>query len=201
MKKLRHLRYLDLFENDMKLIPHSIIELQNLQTLNPTECYELKELPRDINNLVNLRHLMFEPWMEVTPTSERREKLTCLQTISLFVFDCKKINKLWELNDLSHFTGELNIIGLEKLRSSPSGIALINLKDKKGWQGLNLEWKLGKDEYEGEADEKIMEGLEPHPNVESLSINGYTGEALPIVEVYSSTMTSPIPLKYLHIYN
>ncbi|KAL0561858.1 hypothetical protein IC582_002303 [Cucumis melo] len=137
---------------------------------NGIECYELKELPRDINNLVNLRHLTFEPWMEVTPTLEGMEKLTCLQTISLFVLDCKKTNKLWELNDLSYFTGELKIIGLEKLRSSPSEIALINLKDKKGWQGLNLEWKLGKDEYKGEADETIMEGLEPHPNVESLSI-------------------------------
>ncbi|KAE8646395.1 hypothetical protein Csa_016171 [Cucumis sativus] len=179
IKKLRHLRYLDLSENDMELIPHSIIELQNLQTLNLTECYELKELPRDIDNLVNLRHLTFEPCMEVTPTSEGMEKLTCLQTISLFVFDCKKTNKLWELNDLSYLTGELKIIGLEKLRSSPSEITLINLKDKKGWQGLNLEWKLGKDEYEGEADETIMEGLEPHPNVESLSINGYTGGALP----------------------
>ncbi|KAA0058611.1 putative disease resistance RPP13-like protein 1 isoform X1 [Cucumis melo var. makuwa] len=153
----------------------SLFTLEGLSESNSWllfECYELKELPRDINNLVNLRHLTFEPWMEVTPTLEGMEKLTCLQTISLFVLDCKKTNKLWELNDLSYFTGELKIIGLEKLRSSPSEIALINLKEKKGWQGLNLEWKLGKDEYKGEADETIMEGLEPHPNVESLSING-----------------------------
>jgi Leucine-rich repeat (LRR) protein len=56
--ELKHLRYLDLSENQrMEKLPNSITRLQNLQTLKLSYCRSLKELPRDIKKLVNLRYL------------------------------------------------------------------------------------------------------------------------------------------------
>lgn len=181
IRRLRHLRYLDLSENNMESLPNSITELQNLQTLNLMYCTELKELPRDTGNLVNLRHLDFNT-STLTHMPEGIGKLSCLQTLSYFVLDCKRSNQLRELNVLIHLNGDLRIIGLEQLRHSPSEVSLVNLKDIKGLKNLELEWRLSRDdqEYEGEDDEiAIMEGLEPHPNVESLRIKGYSGVGLP----------------------
>ena len=56
--KLKHLRYLDVSENDrLKILPNSIVMLLNLQTLKLKNCSALRELPQDTKNLVNLRHL------------------------------------------------------------------------------------------------------------------------------------------------
>uniref|UniRef100_A0A9I9DTI8 Cytochrome b5 heme-binding domain-containing protein n=2 Tax=Cucumis melo TaxID=3656 RepID=A0A9I9DTI8_CUCME len=180
IKKLKLLRYLDLSENNMKSLPNSITELQDLQTLKLTGCYALKEMPRDINKLVNLRHLDSRCCSQITHMApEGMEKLSCLQTISLFVFDCTKTNKLRELNELNNLTGELKITGLQQLRSTPYEVSLVNLKDKKCLRSLKLEWKMGLYKHEDEADERVMKGLEPNPNVESLGIKGYNGVGLP----------------------
>ncbi|TYK10417.1 putative disease resistance protein RGA3 [Cucumis melo var. makuwa] len=181
IEKLTDLRYLDLSENDIESLPNSITKLQNLQTLKLTECHKLKKLPRDTKELENLRHLAFDHCIQITHMPEGMEKLTSLQTITLFVFDCKKSNKLSELNKLNYLKAELKITGLEQLRSIGSilpEVGLVNLKH--GWRSLKLEWELsGGDEYEGEGDKTIMECFIPHPYLESLSIKGYCGEKLP----------------------
>ncbi|XP_038897566.1 putative disease resistance protein RGA4 [Benincasa hispida] len=193
IRRLRHLRYLDLSENNMESLPNSITELRNLQTLNLMYCGDLKELPRDTSNLVNLRHLDFNTSI-LTHMPEGMGKLSCLQTLSYFVLDCKRSNQLSELDVLIHLNGYLRIIGLEQLRSE-SEVSLVNLKDIKGLKKLELEWKLSGDdqEYEGENDETaIMEGLEPHPNIESLHIDGYSGVGLPnwVVSTSLSKLTN-----------
>uniref|UniRef100_A0A9I9DU25 NB-ARC domain-containing protein n=1 Tax=Cucumis melo TaxID=3656 RepID=A0A9I9DU25_CUCME len=181
IEKLTDLRYLDLSENDIESLPNSITKLQNLQTLKLTECHKLKELPRNTKKLVNLRHLAFDHCIQITHMPEGMEKLTSLQTITLFVFDCKKSNKLSELNELNYSKAELKITGLEQLRSIDfilPEVGLVNLKH--GWRSLKLEWELsGGDEYEGEGDKTIMVCLIPHPYLESLSIKGYCGVGLP----------------------
>ena len=56
IEELKHLRYLDLPKNEkIKFFPNSITML-NLLTLKLGGCRSLKELPRGLKKLVNLRH-------------------------------------------------------------------------------------------------------------------------------------------------
>ena len=57
IRKLIHLKYLDLSFNPIETLPDSISALLNLQTLKLQECHNLEQLPRDITKLVSLRHL------------------------------------------------------------------------------------------------------------------------------------------------
>ncbi|CAK9310288.1 unnamed protein product [Citrullus colocynthis] len=107
-------------------------------------------------------------------------KLTCLQTLSLFMLDSHKHgSKPSELNGLNDQKGSLEIIGLENLKSTPSEASLANLKEKKGPQNLTLIWNLNWDEHRSQADERVLAGLEPHPSIESLRISGYCGVKFP----------------------
>lgn len=55
---LRHLRYLDLKQNDkIKYLPNSLCKLANLETLHLFRCDQLVKLPRDVHGLVNLIYL------------------------------------------------------------------------------------------------------------------------------------------------
>ena len=55
--KLKHLRYLNLSRNGIKILPNSITMMLNLQTLILQDCDSLIELPKGIKKLVNLRFL------------------------------------------------------------------------------------------------------------------------------------------------
>ncbi|EXC32360.1 Putative disease resistance protein [Morus notabilis] len=55
----KHLRYLDLSDNNFKMLPNSIVNLVNLQTLRLNGCSRLRELPKDLKKLVNLKHLFY----------------------------------------------------------------------------------------------------------------------------------------------
>ncbi|XP_022147051.1 putative disease resistance protein RGA4 [Momordica charantia] len=183
IKNLRHLRYLNLSRNYMESLPTSITKLQNLQSLDLKDCYKLNELPRDTSNLVNLRHLVLPDHLD-TPLHmlEGMRKLSCLRTLGYFVLDCKRSNMQSELNVPNYFNGRLKIVGLEQLRRTPSKVGLVNLKDIQGLRDLKLVWKLSgrdDDEGEGKGDERVMEGLQPQSNVESLRIEGYSGVGLP----------------------
>ncbi|KAL8139382.1 hypothetical protein V2J09_005403 [Rumex salicifolius] len=56
--ELKHLRYLDVSQNNFKRLPDAITNLVNLCMLNISWCYKLKVLPNQFSKLVNLRGLL-----------------------------------------------------------------------------------------------------------------------------------------------
>ncbi|RZC47740.1 hypothetical protein C5167_040683, partial [Papaver somniferum] len=56
--KLKHLRYLNLSNSQISKLPNSFTTLYNLQTLILKNCFELRELPRGMRKLTNLRNLI-----------------------------------------------------------------------------------------------------------------------------------------------
>ncbi|XP_008790471.2 putative disease resistance RPP13-like protein 1 [Phoenix dactylifera] len=54
---LIHLRFLNLYGTQIERLPESVNNLYNLQVLELGECNKLLELPKGMSNLVNLRHL------------------------------------------------------------------------------------------------------------------------------------------------
>ncbi|KAE8664191.1 hypothetical protein F3Y22_tig00112852pilonHSYRG00078 [Hibiscus syriacus] len=174
--KLKHLRYLDLSRNDLKILPKSICKMQNLQVLKVEYCYQLKELPKKIEKLVNLTHL---PCVSCALTHMPRGigKLTSLQTLSMFVVDKDgshgaAVADLSELSQLNNLRGELKITNLGFVRNAREKFKAANLKGKQHLRELVLEWS-----GDSEDEEKSLEDLQPHPNLRELQVIGWRGDA------------------------
>ncbi|KAM3691050.1 hypothetical protein ACJW31_09G165500 [Castanea mollissima] len=110
---LKHLRYLNLHGNkQIKKLPNSICDLQNLETLILLDCQELEELPRDIKKMVSLRFFFYNHKAYMF-TRECFQRLTALRNFGLA--DCKSLISLPQ--GLKHLTalGYLGIRNCEKL--------------------------------------------------------------------------------------
>nr|KJB71610.1 hypothetical protein B456_011G133300 [Gossypium raimondii] len=174
--KLKHLRYFDISRTRIPRLPKSFTQLYLLETLRLLSCEMLKKLPEGMKNLVNLRHLYISHGRHV-PIGIGC--LISLQTLPVFHVGTERGTGIGELGFLVELGGELVIEGLE------------NVIDKEEARGAKM-WekkKLHKLQYqyrwdnrrEGYCnhDEEVLEGLEPHSNLESLSIERYKGEYYP----------------------
>ncbi|XP_024440897.2 putative disease resistance protein RGA3 [Populus trichocarpa] len=169
--KLRHLRYLDVSCTSIRVLPESITELYHLETLRFTDCKLLEKLPKKMRNLVSLRHLHFDD-PKLVPAEVRL--LTRLQTLPIFVVGPD--HKIEELGCLNELRGALKICKLEQVRDREEAekAKLFGKRMKK----LVLEWS----DDEGNCcvnSEDALEGLQPHPDIRSLTIKGYCGEYFP----------------------
>ncbi|XP_061999507.1 putative disease resistance protein RGA3 [Rosa rugosa] len=170
---LIHLRYLDLsFNTELKELPSALSSLSNLQTLRLVGCEILEKV--DVRRLINLRHLYVEG-CEKLELIKGIEKLTDLQRLDVFLVPFiggDEGNKLEDLKDLNQLQGSLDIY----IRGNPNMAenAAAIMVNKAHLLQLRLSFPLDSDE--GESRE-IMNGLEPHPSLESLSIVGYRGGA------------------------
>ncbi|KAF2296383.1 hypothetical protein GH714_037661 [Hevea brasiliensis] len=112
ISKLKHLRHLDISETKMEALPGSITELYNLQTLRFIWCNSLtQEVPRNkMCNLISLRHVIFSR-DDRMPSMVGR--LTCLETLPLFVVGPNRGGSIQELECLNQLSGKLEINHLE----------------------------------------------------------------------------------------
>uniref|UniRef100_A0A2N9GAM0 Rx N-terminal domain-containing protein n=1 Tax=Fagus sylvatica TaxID=28930 RepID=A0A2N9GAM0_FAGSY len=92
INKLTYLKYLDLSDNDIEGLPNSFVRLLNLQILKLSNCEKLKELPRDIQKLVSLKHLEIDGCKSLTHVPCGIVQLTSLQT--LILSRCEKLKEL-----------------------------------------------------------------------------------------------------------
>ncbi|GLT82913.1 hypothetical protein SLE2022_012380 [Rubroshorea leprosula] len=195
LRKLKHLRYLDVSETQIKELPEFITKLYQLQTLRFMYCYRMKRPLEGIGNLVNLRHIYFNDQSLMPPGVGT---LTCLQTLELFVVDQQKGRQIEELGGLSQLKGKLEITNLEMVRNRKEAI-IAKLSEKTTIQELALTfdqrrvqfyqrpWGPMEDPVSEECrseerrkhDEDVLEGLQPHSNLKSLRISKYCGEKCP----------------------
>ncbi|KAH0678766.1 hypothetical protein KY284_019851 [Solanum tuberosum] len=91
---MKHLRYIDFSgNNNIQMLPSNICKLPNLQTLRIVLCTKLQKLPRELGNLVSLRHLYLTTKEQNLP-EKGLESLALLQ--SLFIFGCENLVSLFE---------------------------------------------------------------------------------------------------------
>ncbi|KAL0283406.1 UNVERIFIED_CONTAM: putative disease resistance protein RGA3, partial [Sesamum angustifolium] len=174
--KLIHLRFIDVSFTDIRSFPESICKLYNLQTLRALRCSKLQELPSQLRSLISLRHLVvdqeehFEMPLEIG-------NLTCLRTLKFFNIGDENGRRIEELGYLKNLRGEVVIRRLEDVNGKAEA-ARACLTEKPNIHKLKLVWSRW-----GEGNisnhEQVLEGLEPHPNIKSISIEGFRGHNLP----------------------
>ncbi|KAG6770889.1 hypothetical protein POTOM_026588 [Populus tomentosa] len=193
IEKIKHLKYLDLSNNEMEALSNSVTSLVNLQVLKLNGCRKLKKLPRDIGKLINLRHLDVGcsrdgdlcEYLEYMPRGIG--KLTSLQTLSCFVVAKKKSSKsemiggLDELRMLNELRGrlEIRVQGYEggSCISEFEGAKLI---DKEYLQSLTVWWDPYLDsDSDIDLDDKMLQSLQPNSILQELRVKGYGGMRFP----------------------
>lgn len=175
--KLRHLRYLDVSQTQIKKLPNSICTVYNLQTLKAASCPNLTKLPKNMHYLVNLRHLDIKgTHLEGMPL--QISKLRSLQKLSNFVVGKEQASSIGELGELSNLKGSLLVQNLKHV-VDPDDAMKAKLKDKKYLQQLSLDWGRGADTDNSQHEKYVLDKLQPHGNLEVLSILHYTGTQFP----------------------
>ncbi|KAL7159858.1 hypothetical protein ABFS83_01G055100 [Erythranthe nasuta] len=182
---LKHLRQLNLSETEIRTLPDSICSLWNLQVLNLGWCEKLEALPKKMRCLINLRHLFLEGCRLLKEMPTKIGELSSLRTLSLFIVGRNRGNRLEELQCLK-LGGKLRIKHLERVEN-PTDAKKANLAEKENIRHLYLKWEhenttasKSSGEEDIERDEKVLEALEPHPDLETLDIKGFRGRHFPV---------------------
>ncbi|XP_078150804.1 putative disease resistance protein RGA4, partial [Carex rostrata] len=166
------LRYLDLSRTSLAELPTSVQKLYNLQTLCLN--FWITHLPRGVNKLANLRHIKCDMFSrEAISTLPEIGNLTSLQNLHDFRVKNEKGFEISQLKHLNEITGWFKILDLKNIKNRGEATKA-HLKDKKHLQHLSLEWG-DDDAMDGNlnAHLEVLEGLEPHSNLEELKIEGY----------------------------
>ncbi|XP_058079926.1 putative disease resistance protein RGA3 [Magnolia sinica] len=175
--ELKLLRYLDLSDTRIKALPESISTLHHLQTLRLSGLYEISELPMDMSKMTSLRHLEISPCYGLTHMPANMGELKFLRTLPIFIVGKDSGCGIRELQGLN-LGGELTIRNLENVTCAADA-QVANLKEKPNLHELHFLWGWDIDlQLEG-IIEQTLEGLQPHPNLKRLVVEGYVGVRFP----------------------
>ena len=175
---LQHLRYLDLSNTSITELPPKTSSLYNMQTLLLSNCSLLSKLPEDFEELTNLRHLDVRRSTQITKLPPNFGKLKNLQMLTNFLVGepNSQSSKISELGGLSCLRGELSISRLENVDNEEQA-SNANLKSKNYLCKLEFSWNTTNTSYDRAL--KVLENLEPHTNLEKLTIKKYCGSKFP----------------------
>ncbi|KAH7536954.1 hypothetical protein FEM48_Zijuj03G0040900 [Ziziphus jujuba var. spinosa] len=181
--ELVHLRYLNLSNNRrLKELPTSVGKLWNLQTLRLVHCLNIEKLPGTVGQLINLRHLYASYSYNLMQWPKEIGRLSCLQTLNGFQCfgddDAKNdhetnLGALRNLNNLH----QLYIRGLGDAANHADEAKQAQLHSKKGL--LHLALYFSNRTSTMEIHEKVLQELNPHPNIQNLTIKQYEGLVFP----------------------
>uniref|UniRef100_A0A8R7RC45 Disease resistance protein RGA3 n=1 Tax=Triticum urartu TaxID=4572 RepID=A0A8R7RC45_TRIUA len=191
--KSKHLRYLDLSESNIVVLPDSICMLYNLQTLRLIDCKELRQLSEDMIGLKMLIHLYLFGCDRLKSMSPNFGLLNNLHILTTFVVDSKDGRGIEQLKDLQHLSNKLELLNLSKIKSGGNAKEA-NLNQKKNLSELLFSWDQEIDDGPQNMAynvEEVLHSLEPHSNIQKLEIRGYGGREI------SQWMRKPQMLNYL----
>ncbi|CAI0461791.1 unnamed protein product [Linum tenue] len=193
LSKLKHLRYMNLSGSSIRRLPATICKLYNLQTLILFECKELVVLPTNMGRLINLLHLDIRG-TNLKNMPPQIGQLRKLLRLSDFVVGIQGDCSIKELGELQHLQEQLRICSLQNV-TIPRDALQANLKGKKNIKKLKLEWDNGDGDFMSHME--VLEQLQPHRNIESLSIDGYGGSRFPawVGDFYYSNILQEIEIK------
>ncbi|CAN6693194.1 unnamed protein product [Malus baccata var. baccata] len=184
--RLKHLRYLDISETRFKALPKSIGKLYNLQTLRAMNC-ALEEFPKELQNLINLRHIYFED----IKFPKGIGRLTCLRTLPYFSVGNEIGRRIEELASLKQLKGELIVCNLEHVKNGEEA-KKAKLEDKTKVRHLSFNWTEDRSTTDNNMEEDVLEGLRPHLELESLSIENFMGDKFPTWMMSGSLMPNQL---------
>ncbi|KAM4113676.1 hypothetical protein ACJW30_04G013900 [Castanea mollissima] len=175
---LIHLRLLSISSTSLKVLPKAITKLYNLQTFRIEDCQNLKELPEDLKNLINLRHIYFDfDGYRSSQMPKDLGQLTCLQTLQYFNVGQGTGFQIEELGRLNQLKGKLDIHSLEHVKDKEAS-KNAKLEEKAKVYELGFYWSWNR-EGNHNNDEEVLEGLQPHQYLKSLTIARFGGEKFP----------------------
>ncbi|XP_038895415.1 disease resistance protein RGA2-like isoform X2 [Benincasa hispida] len=171
----KHLRYLEIKQcyHELKYSLESIAMLYNLQTL---KLGVGASLPTNLRKLVKLRHLEFKDIGDGKMPLHMRQ-LIHLQTLTAF-FVGEDGCKIEELGPLKNLKGSLDLGSLGEVKSKEEAMGA-RLIEKKNLTKLAFYWNSSSEEEDNLNELEVLEGLQPHNNLQSLSILHYNGQAFP----------------------
>ncbi|KAH9750761.1 hypothetical protein KPL71_014002 [Citrus sinensis] len=199
IKKLVHLRYLNLRFPKIVKLPETLCELYNLEKLDISYCFNLKELPEGIGKLINMKHLLNRGTNSLRYMPVGIGRLTGLRTLGEFRVsaggdvDGRKACRLESLKNLEH----LQVCGIRRLGdvSDVGEAKRLELDKKKYLSCLRLRFdkkKEGGERRKNEDDQLLLEALRPPLDLKELEIQFNRGNT-----VFPSWMTSLTNLKSL----
>uniref|UniRef100_A0ACD5W585 Uncharacterized protein n=1 Tax=Avena sativa TaxID=4498 RepID=A0ACD5W585_AVESA len=190
--ELKHLRYLNIIKTMISELPRSLCTLYHLQLLKFSD--RVKSLPDKISNLSKLRYLEghsdtgYFSWSNTVigypsehpqPETPNIGKLTKLQHLQNFSVQKQKGYELWQLSDMNDLGGCLNIKNLENVTAKNEALES-KLHQKTYLESLHLVWSYKKDiNADDSLHLEILEGLMPPPQLQGLTIEGYSSEKYP----------------------
>ncbi|CAL5010725.1 unnamed protein product [Urochloa decumbens] len=181
--------------------PKELCRLYRLQFLNVGVDCHLSTLTKNFSNLVNLRHFICheDNHSELSGVS----KLACLQELRRFKVRKEADFHVAQLANLSDL-GSLSIFGLENLVTK-DGATTARLLDREHLRSLCLSWDASRMYGNPDIEKDVLEGLQPHAELNHLQISGYMsaslptwlGEASPLIHLRSIYLEDCQPLTSL----
>ncbi|XP_071907733.1 putative disease resistance protein RGA3 [Coffea arabica] len=175
--KLLHLRLLDISSFGITSLPESLCKLYNLQTLTIDDYALEGGFPKRMSDLISLRHLNYNHYRANLKMPVQMGLLTCLQTLKFFNVSQERGRGIEELGTLKYLKGSLTIrnLGLVKGKEAAKQAKLF---EKPDLSRLVFKWESG-DRESDNREEDVLEGLQPHPNLQELGIYYFMGNKFP----------------------
>ncbi|KAL5980711.1 hypothetical protein ACLOJK_028620 [Asimina triloba] len=127
-----------------------------------------------------MRHLDLERCDKIESMPPQIGRLTFLQTLPVFVVGRERERGIAELKELTDLRGKLAIKKLENVTEAVDA-EQANLTNKPFIDHLSLKWSSSRDwsTQDERLEKELVEGLQPHPSLKILDLDGYMGTHFP----------------------